>query len=58
MQIRPCMHALLYVQVPHQYPSETRDVLLRSRNTSLLYDYSQPDYEELKKRRQRYYTSF
>uniref|UniRef100_A0A7S0RTJ2 NADH dehydrogenase [ubiquinone] 1 beta subcomplex subunit 8, mitochondrial n=2 Tax=Chlamydomonas leiostraca TaxID=1034604 RepID=A0A7S0RTJ2_9CHLO len=44
--------------VPHQYPPETREVLLRSRNTSLVYDYSQPDYEELKKRRQRYYTSF
>eukprot|EP00195_Chlamydomonas_chlamydogama_P004758 CAMPEP_0202897038 /NCGR_PEP_ID=MMETSP1392-20130828/5902_1 /ASSEMBLY_ACC=CAM_ASM_000868 /TAXON_ID=225041 /ORGANISM="Chlamydomonas chlamydogama, Strain SAG 11-48b" /LENGTH=148 /DNA_ID=CAMNT_0049582583 /DNA_START=52 /DNA_END=498 /DNA_ORIENTATION=+ len=44
--------------VPPQYPPEVREVLLRRRNTSLTYDYSQPDYEEVKGRRQNYWTVF
>lgn len=44
---------LILLQVPPQYPPEVREVLLRSRNTSLAYDYSQPDYEDLKSRRSR-----
>jgi hypothetical protein len=42
------------LQVPQQYPPEVREVLIRSRNSAVLYDYSQPDYEDLKKRRQRW----
>jgi hypothetical protein len=42
------------LQVPQQYPPEVREVLIRSRNSATLYDYSQPDYEDLKRRRQRW----
>jgi hypothetical protein len=48
----------LLLQVPQQYPPEVREVLLRNRNTNLAYDYSQADYEEVKKRRQVYWTMF
>eukprot|EP00967_Tisochrysis_lutea_P110415 scaffold172776_cov15-Tisochrysis_lutea.AAC.2 len=44
--------------VPPQYPPEVRQVLLRSRNNSLKYDYSQPDYEEQKAKRQNFFTFF
>jgi hypothetical protein len=49
---------LTNAQVPPQYPSEVREVLLRSRNNSLKYDYSQPDYEEQKERRKQFYTCY
>lgn len=44
--------------VPPQYPPEVREVLLRSHNTSLLYDYSAPDYEQLKEKRKVFWTTF
>eukprot|EP00199_Chlamydomonas_sp_CCMP681_P003579 CAMPEP_0119101014 /NCGR_PEP_ID=MMETSP1180-20130426/143_1 /TAXON_ID=3052 ORGANISM="Chlamydomonas cf sp, Strain CCMP681" /NCGR_SAMPLE_ID=MMETSP1180 /ASSEMBLY_ACC=CAM_ASM_000741 /LENGTH=150 /DNA_ID=CAMNT_0007085029 /DNA_START=81 /DNA_END=533 /DNA_ORIENTATION=+ len=44
--------------VPQQYPADVREVLLRSRNTSQIYDYSAPDYEEQKFKAKTYYTMF
>lgn len=45
-------------QVPPQYPPEVREVLLRSRNNSLKYDYSQPDYEAQKAKIKTFYSTF
>ncbi len=33
-------------------------MLLRAHNTSLHYDYSQPDYEQLKEKRKVFWTTF
>ncbi|KAJ9529361.1 hypothetical protein QJQ45_013791 [Haematococcus lacustris] len=59
----PIMYHYYYVDefrhpmVPEQYPEDVRRVLMRARNTSLLYDYSQPNYEEaVKARRKSYWT--
>jgi hypothetical protein len=46
------------LQVPQQYPPDVREVLIKARNTSLHYDYSQPDYEQLKERRRKFWTTF
>lgn len=46
----------MHVQVPPQYPPEVMKVLERKGNTSVIWDYSQPHYEELKARRSRYWT--
>ncbi len=48
----------LRLQVPPQYPPEVREVLLRAHNSSLHYDYSAPDYEQLKERRKKFWTTF
>lgn len=42
--------------VPHQYPPEVKQVLARNGNTSVIWDYSSPNYEEMKLRRTRYWT--
>ncbi|GAX77594.1 hypothetical protein CEUSTIGMA_g5038.t1 [Chlamydomonas eustigma] len=42
--------------VPQQFPPEVRQVLEKHGNTSVIWDYSQPDYEQLKARRARYWT--
>lgn len=42
--------------MPPQYPPEVRDVLVQRRNSMLKYDFSQPDYEEVKKRSKIYWT--
>lgn len=44
-----------FVQVPPQYPPEVRDVLVQRRNSMLKYDYSQEDYEVVKKRSKIYW---
>lgn len=43
-------------QVPTQYPPEVREVIEKQGNTAVIWDYSQPHYEELKARRTRYWT--
>jgi hypothetical protein len=50
------MHGWLYTQVPAQFCPEVTEVLARKGNTSVIWDYSQPNYEELKARRHRFWT--
>ena len=44
------------LQVPPQYPPEVRDVLVQRRNSMLKFDFSQPDYQEVKQRSKIYWT--
>ena len=43
-------------QVPAQFPPEVKKVLERQGNTSVIWDYSAPNYEDMKARRSRYFT--
>ncbi len=44
------------MQAPAQFCPEVMEVLERQGNTSVIWDYSQPNYEQLKARRSRYWT--
>ena len=49
-------HASSLEQVPAQFPPEVQKVLERQGNTAVIWDYSQPNFEDLKARRSRYFT--
>ena len=46
----------LPMQAPAQFCPEVREVLERQGNTSVIWDYSQPNYDQLQARRARFWT--